>query len=72
MQAHYLGRQRGLICKDEAHQIELRLVVEPGAAAFQGAGMVLLQCVSRPFLRSALKALRPMRIEGSVSTIPFT
>ena len=81
-QTSHLGRQSGFIDEDQLRRIEVELAVEPGAAAPQDVGAVLLQCMRGLFLNvqpwprsQSLKALRPMRIDRSAasrSTISFS
>src|SRR5690606_10806240 len=72
----------GLINEDQLRWVEIELNVEPGAAALQDVGAILLQCMCGLFLNvqpcprsQSLKALRAMRIEHSASrrsTISFS
>ena len=81
-QPSHLGRQAGLVDEHQFCRIEIELAVEPGAAAAQDVGAVLLQCMCGLFLNvqpcprsQSLKVLRPMRIERSASrrsTISFS
>jgi hypothetical protein len=81
-QTRHLGRQSGLIDEDELCRIEIELAVEPGAAALQDVGAILLQCMCglflyvQPRLRSqALNALRLIRTDcpsKSRTTISFS
>jgi hypothetical protein len=81
-QARHLGRQAGLIDEHEFCRIEIGLAVEPGAAALQDVGTILLQCMRglflyvQPWPRShALNALRLIRTDRSAAsrtTISFS
>ena len=44
-QARHLGRQAGFVDEDQLRGMEIGLCVEPGAAASQDVGAILLQCM---------------------------
>ena len=49
--ASHVGRSPGLVDKDQAFGIKIKLAFEPGLAPLQDVGAVLLSRVRRLFLR---------------------
>jgi hypothetical protein len=52
-QPGHLGRQSGLVDEYQLRRIEIGLAIEPGAAALQDVGAILLQCIWTPVFTPA-------------------